>query len=273
MESALELAANEGRAAPEVLSKWRAARARYQRAIQKSDDFWSDLSNKVSPEEVTAQIEGYIGGDTPRLSRLQTVRSELTDAEWQPFRDYWLRKMLVSPDGQHFLGFPHLVEQTRNLTNEAKDILFGQGTPLRKEFDGLIALGEHYTGFGPRTVDPSTLMTASEIVGPAATGLGVLTAGGGAFPAMLAAITYPLGVNSLARLIQSPAFVKWTVEGAKIAPNGIAAHMGGLAGIAANESPEIRNIILEMIQNSEAALEDPKQGPIPMTGAGLIAGR
>jgi len=109
------------------------------------------------------------------------------------------------------------------------------------------------------------------VVGPVAGAAGVIAAKGNPFLALVTLGAYPMGMNSFGRLLTSETYLKWVVEGAKIAPNKWASHIGALSGIAAYEDPEVQEALLELVQNMKSGMEQP--GPRQIPGMGLLAGR
>lgn len=261
-----------------ALDAWNAAKSTYRKAMEKDDDFYAKIYAKVVPEDITYEIKNYMlreGGKSPQTTRLREVFGTLTDSEKEPFQQYFIRQSMFSPNGE-FLSLDGLYQNSKEWGDDALDIVFGVDTPIRKEIGGLAKVAKHYHTYGPRQVDPSTLMTARELLIPGLLGgaMGAATyqqSGGNWWLTFMAALAYPVSVNRMAALMSSPNVVRWMRDGAKLKPGQLASHIGALSGIAAYEQPEVREGILELIQNMEAAMEEP--GPRQLPGMGLIAGR
>lgn len=255
---------------PAATTAWRAARNHYKKGIEKVDDFYATINKKVTPEEVTYELDKYITGKNPNPTRLKEIKSTLTPDEWGEFQDWFVRRNLVTPDGKRFLGFPYFLDKAEKWDDQMMDLVFDAGSEKHRWMSNLKDIARNEAEYGAGGVQRNPLMIASEIVGPVAGAAGVVAAKGNPFLALITLGAYPIGMNSFGRLLSSDTFLKWVVEGAKMTPNKWASHIGSLAGIAEYEDPEVQEALLELVQNMKSGMTP---GPSQFPGPGLLGGR
>ncbi len=143
---------------PDAVAAWRAARNHYKSGIKTVDDFYAKINKKVTPEEVTYELDKYVAGEKPNPTRLQEIKSTLTDEEWGSFQDWFIRKNLVTPDGREFLGFPAFLEQAKNWDDQTMDLVFNAGSERHRWMSNLRDIARNEAKYGAGGVQRNPLM-------------------------------------------------------------------------------------------------------------------
>jgi hypothetical protein len=110
----------------------------------------------------------------------------------------------------------------------------------------------------------------------AGAGYGAAAAGAPGFLAAVIAVgLYPMSVIGASKLLTSEGFRKFAMEGAKLNPDGWAAHLGRLPAIMAYESEDVQEAALEFNQAilDRIGLAEDSAPDGPGLGGSIFGGR
>ena len=107
----------------------------------------------------------------------------------------------------------------------------------------------------------------------AGAGSGALALGMNPMLGLLVAAAYPVGMSGSAKLLSSRKFIGWLVQGSKLKPNGLGAHLGRLEAIIRTEKdPEASSAMLQYLGSLANVgemgfmMKDKKENPLGMMG-------
>ena len=234
---------------------WKAQKAAnkwYSKEIEEIKNYWGKLEKKVDPEEFFHSVFSDVKSPIGNATKVRTMMERLVPAERESFRELTARRMMLAADNSTFAGWSGFAARYKQLSPAMKNAVWGN-SGHRQFLDDLFELQqESISKFGVPRVSTSPLFTRGELMLP---GVGGAAAGGGAVAlgmnpllGVLVAAAYPVGMSGSAKLLSSRKFVQWLVEGSKLKPNGLGAHLGRLEGIIRTErDPGAQSAMLQYI--------------------------
>jgi len=241
------------KAGPEAEKAFSRANNFWKAGTERVDDFLQPIANKITPEEITNTLRaGFKNGPT----KIRAIRRSLTKEQWKVVAGNYFVEMGHARPGQMVeestgFSFDGFLTKWHELGKDGQDAMFGNMGELEESVNALVDLATSVRESGQAFANPSgtagsmigqTMMYGSVGSVPAA----LLTGhpeGMFLFPALTA--FGALGANRMAALFTNQTFVKWLAASAKIKPNGIGAHIGRLAQIAASGDLNIKEAVLE----------------------------
>ena len=249
---------------------------RYTRAFMNTALQTLDKFNKYDPDEKAFAHLMSAGHDNAMA--LQRLRRQFTPDEWNSVAGSVLRQIGLAKAGAQdatgeVFSVSTFLTNWNKITPVAKEALFGgpRYAPMAQALDDLVHVvgslkavekltntsntARHLIAFG--TIQTLGRALVRPVIGSTAGGLaagatGMMLGGAGA---ILGEVVAP---RVAARLITSPAFVKWLTTPVTD-PTGIPAHLGRLVAVAAVE-PEIKEEIGQYLQ-ALRALPISKEAP------------
>jgi len=234
---------------------WKAQKAAnkwYGKEIEEIKNYWGKLEKKVDPEEFFSAVFLDATSNVGNATKVRKMMERLVPAERESFRELTARRMMLAADNSTFTGWSGFAAKYKKLSPAMKNAVWGN-SGHRQFLDDLFELQqESISKFGVPRVSTSPLFTRGELMLP---GVGGAAAGGGAVAlgmnpllGVLVAAAYPVGMSSSAKLLSSRKFVQWLVEGSKLKPNGLGAHLGRLEGIIRTErDPGAQSAMLQFV--------------------------
>ena len=237
----LAAVAGGGDAAEQAFSR---ANNYYKAGLNRIDNFYDTLSQKVEPEKVFTLLER---GGKDGASKIRAIRKGLTKEEWDVVSATTLKR-LGKTTGSQLGDFSIETFTTRwgNLSSEAQDAFFGGVGTLRADLDKIAKATDIFRENARAFANPAG--TAGQLVGQT-----LMFGGAGSMAMGQFGVAGTLGaavglMHGASRLMTSPKFVRWLAQSTTVKPTGLAAHIGRLGGIAQFSDPETREAILEYIQ-------------------------
>ncbi len=228
----------------------------YNSGLKRIDDTLAPLVRSGIPEKIfDSLVRGAKSGPTQIRKTLRSLTPEQQDI----IAGTVIRRLGTARSGQQGaqgdqFSFGTFLTEFDKLDDAARDALFkrGRNTSFGDDLEALARYAERVRESSSAFANPSG--TAGAAVGQTAGALSIggFIIGNWTLPFTIAATA--LGANASARLMTSPNFVRWLAESTRLAPNGIAPHVGRLAGIiGAEENSDIRGAMLEFTQALDQA--------------------
>lgn len=261
LSSDIEAAAKAG--GEQTHQAFKRANAYYRAGNQRIETALEPLAAKAVPEKVFQALEtgGKLGA-----TQLRTLRRSLSKDQWEIVAATAVKNLgKATPGAQDAAGevfsFETYLTRWNQLDNAAKDALFGGVGTIKTDLEKIARHAQRVRESSRALFGTSG--TAENLAGMAAVSgaAGALVTGNFGTLALIAAPM--VGANGLARLMTNPSTIKWLAESTKIRPNGISAHLGRLAAIAARSDDETREAISGYLGALGEALpeETPEPGP------------
>ena len=254
----------EAAVGPDGLEAFRQANAFWKNGMNEIDKILGPIARKKAPEEAyNALLSGAKKGPT----RIRSLRQQLSSDQWNVVvgtvvRD--LGRVASKTDEEAFgnqFSLQMFLKNWRNIDESARREMFN--TPdLRQYKRDLDALGR----WAARAEESSEAFANPSGTARATAGLTMVGAGAAgpllyplfganALGVTAAAGSLVLGANVTSRLLTSPKFVRWLAQGTKIKPNGVGAHIGRLADVAAGGDAKTAQAIGEYLNILEGSNE------------------
>lgn len=245
----------------EALKAFKRANRYYSAGIGRVEDFLEPLAKKVEPERI---FENLWSGSKAGPTKVRTVMRSLSPAERRVVASSYMQRLGRAPASQQnqagdVFSFETFLTRWNQMDERAKDAVFNypemKGT--RADLDRIARAAERSRESSRAFFNPSgtagaltgtsliTGGTASGLVG-AATGTQELIY----FPVALAALSAS-SYGAARLLMTNRGFVRWLATATKVKPNGAAAHLGRLGGVAAASSIEDREAIYDYLRYFE----------------------
>jgi hypothetical protein len=258
-------------------SEYLAARRYNKLGKDRIEDFFDNLSKKVTPEEV---YNVAIGKNPEDATRLFKIKNSLKPDEWAVVRETVLNRMgraqASKQTDEIVFSAETFLTSYNNMRNNPRvlDALFG--TPksqVRRDLD-LIAKNASYLRESSAVLANPSGTAGLGLQGAALYGalggagnmaLGALTGAttGAALPGVVTGVAagYAGGVG-MGKLLTNEAFIRWLAKGTTLPTKQIPGHLARLAVIA-NTNPDMAGAIDEYKKKAEALWAMQKAGSAP----------
>lgn len=251
LSSDIQAAAN-GAGAGQAFSR---ANRYFRSGRQRIETTLEPLTKSRAPDRILSSIMsgGRTGG-----TQIRTLMKSLTSEQQDIVTGSVVRRLGTANPGQQGaegadFNFGTFLTRWNQLDKNAKAALFNRGRNVQMGQD-LEALARHAGRIretSPAFANPSS--AGSGAVGgiTGMVGMGSLLAapviGSSAlmFPVMMAGGA--ISANAVSRLMTSPRFVRWLAQSTKMKPQGVGAHLGRLATLAAKEDPDTQQAIADYL--------------------------
>lgn len=231
----------------------------YSAGTKRIEDFFDSLDRKVSGEDIYKAVLG----DSPQsATKILTLKKSLTPDEWAYVRRTFVTRMgrpVASAAGEGGPGFSpatFLTNYEKAKRNGVATAIFGNGQ-FRKDLDEVAKYTSNLRASADILANPSGTaargLTASVMFGalglPGSAVVGA-TLGGGAGAVTGAAVAATgiggavLANKQIAKLLNSPQFVHWLAQSARVPPARLPGHIARLTTIAGND-PELAEALAE----------------------------
>ena len=251
-----------------ITDDMRAAAQRYGgekavKAWERADWYWRSGMQRIE-ETLEPLVKGKVFEDVfltmeragrRGATRLRAVYKGLTPDQRNIVTGAVIKRMGRAVSSQQdevgdVFSFETFLTNWNKIDEKTKDVLFQNTLGLKQDLNALARSARRVRESSQAFRNPSG--TAGALIGR---GMILGGAGGAAAGAMFgnsltSALAFPLGLggiaigaNATSRLLTSPAFVRWLARSTRIQPNGAAAHMGRLSGIAAGADPGLKEAI------------------------------
>lgn len=245
---------------PLALKAFDRASTYYKAGMDRIDSMLTPMVQNKIPEQVFASIE-TAGNQGP--TRLRALRQSVSPEQWRTVAGAVADRLGRSAPGQQGVdvgnfSFQKFLTNWQKLDSGAKDVLFsGQNMQgIRGDMDALARSSERIRDSSKAFANPSGSggAVAGTTMGLAAVG-GALT---GNFH-LLGVLGAAIGTSHMgAKLLTNKPFVHWLAQSTRIAPAGVAAHIGRLSAIAANSDADTRDAIGGYLDTLAATPEQPQ---------------
>lgn len=241
---------------PEAERSLGRANSFYKAGLARIESVLEPVIKGKTPEKIFDAIE--LGGKKGATG-IRAIRRSLKPDEWRVVVGSIVRRLGRATPGQQGaeggeFSFNTFLTNWNRLDVAAKDAMFNGSDlgGLRSNLDSLARAASRIRESSQAFANPSG--TGGAVVGQimfvsgiGTTGVGLATGSAEAlaFPAMLGMAV--LSFNAAARLMTNTKFVAWLARTTRINANGVGAHLGRLAGIAAVSGVETRNAIIEFL--------------------------
>lgn len=248
---------------PEARNAFNRANNFWKAGNKRIDDVLQPLVNQKTAEKVFNALDS---GAKSGPSVVNATRRSLTDDQWNVVLGEFVSKMGTPAPGravEESVGFSFdtfLTNWNKYKMSGGLDAMFGNRPGLRSDLESLVRLSQHIRESGQAFANPSGTAGAGVgqmmmlgALGSAGTGLATGSVQAAAlFPLIVASSA--VSTNAMARLMTSQKFVQWLAASAKIKPNGLGAHIGRLAQVAASGDLDLKQAVLEYtnVLNPEA---------------------
>jgi hypothetical protein len=240
---------------------WARASSAYEKGLTLIETTLSKLARKgleAGDAYAFAARQGRNGGDY-----LQNLRRGLKREEWDVFTSTFLRQMgdakAGAQDAAGEVFSPNtFVTNWNKLAPEAKKALFSGGRwnkGMWKDLDALVNISagaKETTKLGNASGTAPMAKYIEMAAGFGGFGMGAFGNLENAASLVSAGVLGMFGSNMSARMLTSPAIIKWLVT--PVAKNGVSAHLGRLGGIIAEE-PLLEPLAKEITELVEKANE------------------
>jgi len=242
-------------AGPEASRAFSRANRFYRSGRQRIENTLEPLVRNRVPEQV---FESLMRGGKSGATQLRTAMKSLSPQQQDMVTGTAIRRLGTAVPSQQGaeggeFSFNTFMTRWNQLDDAAKTALFrrGRNPQLAQDLDALARYGERVRESSKAFANPSG--TSGATIGST---MGLASAGSIAASPFLGAgaLTLPLvfaggtgAANLGARLMVSRPFVHWLAQSTRMRPDGIAAHLGRLSGIAAKEDPETKEAILSYL--------------------------
>lgn len=230
---------------PLALKAFDRASTYYKAGMDRIDSMLTPMVQNKIPEQVFASIE-TAGNQGP--TRLNALRQSVSPEQWRTVAGAVADRLGRSAPGQQGVdvgnfSFQKFLTNWQKLDGGAKDVLFSgpnmQG--IRGDMDALARSSERIRDSSKAFANPSG--SGGAVAGTTM----ALAAVGGALTGnfhLLGVLGAAIGTSHMgAKLLTSKPFVHWLAQSTRIAPAGVAAHIGRLSAIAANSDADTRDAI------------------------------
>jgi len=236
-----------------------------KQAWQRANRFWSAgrgriddvltplVRNKVPEKIYKALVSGAKDGPTQLRTVMRSLKPEQQDmVTGTMIKQLGKAQPSVAGEVPEF-SFSSFLTRWNQLDDAAKDAFFkrGRNIQLGQDLDALARYAGRVRESSKAFANPSG--TSGATIGSAAA---LATMGSVAAAPILGGgmLTLPLviglgigGANRSAAMMTSPKVVHWLAQATRMKPDGVAAHLGRLSGIAAKEDPETKEAILSYL--------------------------
>ncbi len=245
-----------------------AANTFWKNGITKIDDVLQPLIRNKLPGRVFNALENS-GKFGPSL--LREVQDSVTQKEWNILVGTTLQRMGQATAGnQNAAGtqfsIKTFLKNWGSLKDGTREILFNKtGIPgMKGDLDTLARVSERIVRAAESFSNPSG--TAQVTLAGVQIGGGVqaLLSGNLGTAAALLAVLPAMSLGG-AKFVTSPTLVRWLAKGAKIQPNGIAAHLARLTAIGIAGDADTREAVREYL-NAFATLPQPSEDASTLPG-------
>jgi len=255
-----DVAREQGKQAVNALNR---ANKYYNAGLTRIDNFLEPLNRVADPDRLVALL---MASGREGASRINALKKSLTNDQYRVVVSSIIDRLGRARPSQALseeaageitdtvgrFSSDTFLTNWNTLTPQAKDVLFAGKNlaPLRSNLDKISRISSVIRESGKTFNNPSG--TANSIVGQGLVfgGLGSFFTGNPAF-----ILSVPLvvgGARVSAKLLQSPAFVKWMAEGTDIATQkgvtGVLEHTSKLGNIMANSDSDTRQHIQNYLQ-------------------------
>lgn len=223
-------------AGPAAQQAWSRAQAFWKKELALMEDVLTPLVNKRVPSEISKALEGKMK-DAPEY--IDGVMKTLSPKQKDLIRAATLRKLgTPSKSGQNAAGdawsFDKFLADWNGIDRAARNRLF-RDREYASDLDALARTAER--------------LHTRNLAGQAPTPENAVTSGmRGFFMLPVSFALTAIGAQGGQRLMRNRAFVHWLAKSTETSANGIGAHIGRLAGIAANSDPQTKEDISTFLE-------------------------
>lgn len=247
-------------AGPDALKAFNRANTFYRAGSARIEDTLAPLMRSRTPEKA---FKALMSGSKDGPSAIRTVFRSLTEEQQRAITGTVIKRLGTATPGQQgaegaTFSFQHFLTEWNKIDKGARDVMFNRGSHpnFGNDLEALARYAEKVVSSSKAFANPSGT-TGSTL----STGMSVAAAGGAALSPFIGsgALALPLVIgggvtasNMAARLVTSPAVVKWMAQATRLNPSGIPAHLTKLAMISESQDPATQAAIAEYLSMIQA---------------------